>query len=112
VFTLTVEPDGIVLPVRDGETILEAVTRAGFRFRYGCKGGGCGVCKMDLLSGEVRYDKRVAQVVLPDTERGRVALTCRSIPVTDVVVRIQADDELHLVNPLGLTLAQRELAIS
>ena len=107
---VTVEPDGIVLPVRDGETILDAIVRAGFKFRIGCKGGGCGVCKMDLLSGEVRYDKRVAQTVLPDGDRGLVALTCRSVPTTDVVVRLQEDDALHLVNPIGLTLAQRELA--
>jgi CDP-4-dehydro-6-deoxyglucose reductase len=108
---VTVLPDEVCLPAHDGETILDAVMRDGFTYRYGCRRGGCTTCKVTLVSGEVRYDKRIAQKVLSDEERSEgVCLSCRAIPETDVVIRLQEDDRLKCLSPYGLALAQQELA--
>ena len=42
--------------------------RSGFQYRFGCKRGGCGVCKVRLILGEVRYERPIAASVL-DAER-------------------------------------------
>jgi ferredoxin len=41
----------------DGETILEGLYRNGYAFRIGCRRGGCAICKVDLLAGEVQYNR-------------------------------------------------------
>jgi CDP-4-dehydro-6-deoxyglucose reductase len=111
VYSVTVLPDEVLLPVDDGETILDAILRDGFTYRFGCRRGGCTDCKVGLVSGEVRYDKRIAQEVLTDEERtGGVCLSCRAIPETDVVIRLRDDDRLKCLSPLSFRVAQQRLA--
>ncbi len=72
------------------ETILEALRRCGYAYRWGCRRGGCGVCKVDLLQGEVDYRRNVSELVLSATERdGGVALSCRARPRGDVTIRLR-----------------------
>ena len=66
---VTVLPGAVRIQARDGETVLGAAMRSGFHYRFGCKRGGCGVCKVRLILGEVRYERPVAASVLPDDER-------------------------------------------
>ena len=107
---VTVMPDGVCLPTHEGETILDAVMRDGFTYRFGCRRGGCTECKVALLSGEVRYDKRIAQAVLADEERSDgVCLSCRAIPTTDVTIRLQEGDRLKCLMPFAFGLAKQEL---
>ena len=65
---ITVLPDGLHVTAVGEETLLKALGRAGLRYRVGCKRGGCGVCKLHLLAGEVRYERPVADSVLTDDE--------------------------------------------
>lgn len=109
--SVTILPDEVELPVNDGETILDAVLRDGFTYRFGCRRGGCTQCKLALVAGEVRYGKRIAPEVLSDEERMRgVCLSCRAIPESDVVIRLQEDDHLKCVSPLSFRIAQQRLA--
>jgi CDP-4-dehydro-6-deoxyglucose reductase len=105
---LTVLPVGVSLPVGDGETILGAMVRSGFLYRFGCRRGGCGVCKVHLVAGEVRYERPVAAAVLSDAERAAgVCLSCRAVPLTDVVIELQEGDRLILASPLLRDAAKR-----
>ena len=100
---LTVLPDKVCLPVRDDETVLGAMVRSGFTYRFGCRRGGCGRCKVQLLLGEVRYERPIAASVLPEEERiAGVCLSCRAVAITDVVIRLQEGDVLRRVSPFGL----------
>lgn len=109
--TVTVRPGDLCVCVREGETILDAVMRGGFAYRYACRRGGCVECKVQLVSGEVVYNKRIAKMIFPDEERERgVCLSCRAVPVTDVVIELQAGDELKCVSPLMAEVAKAELA--
>jgi ferredoxin len=99
---VTVLPDDIRIPARDGETVLAALGRAGLRYRIGCKRGGCGICKLQLVLGEVRYEKTVAETVLSDDEKVEgICLSCRAVPITNVIVELQEGDKLRRVFPLG-----------
>lgn len=106
---VTILPDGARFPVRPGETLLAAARRYGFAYRVGCREGGCGACKLELVSGELVYSKTVATSVLSDQEHARgICLPCRAVPVTDVVIRLDATDRLRR-GPFSDRLAKRDL---
>jgi ferredoxin len=99
---VTVLPDGVRIPAADGETVLAALGRAGLRYRIGCRRGGCGICKLQLLAGEVRYERPIAESVLSDDERVEgICLSCRAVPITNVLVELQEGDKLRRVLPYG-----------
>ncbi len=109
-FVVTVLPDQVELLAHDGETILGATIRDGYRYRFGCRRGGCGECKVDLISGEVAYERPVAKQVLSDEERGQgVCLSCRAVPVTDTVIRLRGGQDLQPMSGLARLIAEQEL---
>lgn len=96
---IEVRPDGVRVAARAGETVLAALFRSGYGYRVGCRRGGCALCKVDLVEGEVDYPAVVAATVLTDEERrDRTCLTCRAVPRGDVVVRLR-DERLRVVLP-------------
>lgn len=99
---VTVRPDNVRITAADGETVLAALGRAGLRYRIGCRRGGCGICKLQLLGGEVRYEKPVAESVLSDDEKVEgICLSCRAVPITNVIIELQEGDRLRRVLPYG-----------
>ena len=75
------------------ETVLAALHRSGHAVRSGCRRGGCGICKVDVVDGDVAYTHPVAPSVLPDDERAAgVCLSCRAVPEGDVEVRLREHD--------------------
>ena len=103
--TLTVDPEGVVVALRPGETVLEGLYRHGYAYRIGCRRGGCAVCKVDIVSGEVDYSRTIAATVLSAEERDAgVCLTCRAVPRTDLVITLR-DEELRMVNPILARMA-------
>lgn len=105
-------PGDIELPIRDGETILAAICRDGFTYGYGCRRGGCGVCKVDLQDGEISYTRPIADTVLTDEERDAgVVLSCRAEAASEeVVLRMRESSRFRLAVPLAFGIARRELA--
>jgi ferredoxin len=103
---LSVSPTGQEIAIRPGETILETLYRAGYAYRIGCKRGGCAICKVDLVEGEVTYPKIVADTVLSEQERAEgTCLTCRAVPTGSVTIRLR-EEALRTVNPyLGMLAA-------
>ncbi|MCX9191536.1 ferredoxin [Carbonactinospora thermoautotrophica] len=104
VATVTVE--GVTVELQPGETILAGLHRAGYAYRIGCRRGGCGVCKAEVVTGTVSHVGPVAEAALPAAERARGAcLTCRAVPATDVVIRLRDDARFRCVAPLLAGLA-------
>jgi CDP-4-dehydro-6-deoxyglucose reductase len=86
---LTISGTDIRLQLQPGETILAGLHRNGYAVTAGCRRGGCGICKADLVDGAVWYPHRVADTVLSSQERsGGVCLICRAVPEEDVGVAI------------------------
>lgn len=95
--TVRIEPEGADIAAADGLTILQALQRAGFTMFYGCRRGGCGVCRTKLEVGEV--DMGVfAEAALPSELRGQgYVLACRARPCGDVVIRVDEFNHLQKV---------------
>jgi ferredoxin len=99
--TVTVAPGGDRVVIGEGENLLEGLFRAGYAYRVGCKRGGCGVCKVDLVDGEVSYDHTVAETVLTAQERqDGTCLSCRAVPLGDVTIALR-EDVLRCTNPFA-----------
>jgi ferredoxin len=97
---VTILPEGLQVTAAEGETVLGALSRAGLRYRVGCKRGGCGICKVQLVLGEVRYERPVADSVLSDDQRVEgICLSCRAVPITNIAIELQEGDRLR--NVLG-----------
>jgi ferredoxin-NADP reductase len=106
---LTILPDGVRLPLREGETMLAACRRYGYSFRVGCREGGCGDCALELRSGSATYRPPIARSVLSDQDRANgVCLPCRAIVSGDATIRLRRTDRLAR-NPFADKLASRDL---
>jgi CDP-4-dehydro-6-deoxyglucose reductase len=95
---VTILPDGLQVTAAGAETVLKALSRAGLKYRVGCKRGGCGICKVQLVFGEVRYERPVAESVLSDDQRvAGICLSCRAVPITNIAIELQEGDRLRKV---------------
>lgn len=74
------------IPMREGETVLEAALGAGVPFPHSCKSGRCGACKAHLVSGEVTMLKHSPFALDATEKQGGSILACRAIPLNDVTV--------------------------
>ncbi len=99
-YQLTIHPATRPLPLRSGETLLEAGLRQGLALPYECRNGACGVCMCTVLRGSV--DHGVYQrSALPDALRaqGR-ALMCCATPLSDLEIEVETADARSRV-PVG-----------
>ncbi len=70
-----------------GKTLLVAMELAASQaIAVGCRGGGCGMCKIRVLAGE--YDrKRMSCAHISEQEQAAgFALACRVLPRSDLVI--------------------------
>lgn len=67
-------------------TLLDAAAAARLPLLVGCKGGGCGVCKVLLVNGEIEHGF-YSKSVLTDEERAAgYVLACQARPLSDVTI--------------------------
>lgn len=69
------------------QSVLKAMELNGMRcVPVGCRGGGCGFCKIKVLEGEFECGKMSRVHAPPDAiEQGEV-LACRVYPLTDLII--------------------------
>jgi ferredoxin len=69
--------------------ILKAMLAVGRKgIPSGCHGGGCGVCKVKVLSGEYRTGTMSREHVSEEDEQQGIALACQVYPRTDLTVKV------------------------
>jgi len=89
-YTVSFSPLGDRIVCGRDETVLGAILRSGAKVVFGCRGGGCGACKMRLVSGRVDYG-RCSAAVLPDGDKAAGwFLSCQARPLSDLEVELIA----------------------
>ena len=87
-YTIRLSPPGDRVACRGDETVLGAILRSGAKVVFGCRGGGCGVCKMRLTEGRVEHG-RCSVAVLSENDRAAGSfLSCQARPLTDLTVEL------------------------
>jgi ferredoxin len=87
-FTISCKDEGISFSCADDEAVLKAMIHAGHGpIRYGCCGGGCGICRMRIVSGEYHPFKAMsaAHVSEADLAQGIVLICCVQ-PRSDLII--------------------------
>ena len=108
-YTVTIEPLGVAVTCRAGQTILDACLREGIWLPHACTHGTCGTCKAMVLDGEVDLGDASPYALL-DTERDEgAALICVATPRSDTVIEGEVDVEdgvaVHPVRDYSGTVA-------
>lgn len=82
-----IEVDGQYLDCPAGTTVLLAMKKQGMKYLpAGCCAGGCGICKVTVLTGS--YDTKMmsrSQVSIAEEAQG-IALACRILPSSDMKI--------------------------
>lgn len=83
----TVGVGGETFDVRaDRAVLLEMMARGVRAIEVGCRGGGCGVCRVEVLEGDYRTMRMSRRHVTEAEEAEGFALACRVMATSDLVV--------------------------
>ena len=87
--TITIEETGESFPCAENENLLVGMVRLGKKgIPVGCRGGGCGICKVEIVSGPVRTRVMSRSYISAEEEAAGIALACRVWPLGDVTLRV------------------------
>ena len=87
--TVLIEETGERYRCAQNESLLIGMERLGKKgIPVGCRGGGCGVCKVEIVSGS--YTKKVMSraYVSQEEEAAGQVLACRVFPTSDIQLRV------------------------
>lgn len=88
-YTITVDPTGQQFRCPEDKTVLIAMEYLGAEgIQVGCRSGGCGVCRVQVVSGTYTSKKMSKAHVTEDDLATDIVLSCRIFPTTDLTVRV------------------------
>lgn len=88
-YSVRLENTGEAFPCREDQSVLlgmEALGRRGIP--VGCRGGGCGVCKVHITEGQFLARKMSRACVSVEEEAAGVVLACKVFPRSDLVMSV------------------------
>lgn len=78
-----------VLQCSAGQDVLNAAIRAGVNWLpVGCRGGGCGVCRVLVRSGSYETGKMNKRLIASDDASRVLALACKLYPTSDLELEL------------------------
>lgn len=103
---VTIMETGERYSCNEQESLLIAMARSGRRgIPLGCRGGGCGVCKVQIVDGEVSTGAMSRNHVSAQDEKDRCLLACKVFPRGDVEVKVLGKIHKGLCTSAGLRTA-------
>jgi ferredoxin len=88
-FQITIKDTGEVYPCSETKHLLAGMVQLGKKgIPVGCRSGGCGVCKVHVLSGEYTSKKMSRDHVSAEEESQGIVLACRVFPVSDIELSV------------------------
>ena len=87
--SILIEQTGEVFNCADTQNVLRGMEALGRRgIPVGCRGGGCGVCKIRVTAGEVKVRKMSRACVSEAEEAEGIVLACKTFPLSDLSVSV------------------------
>ena len=88
-YTITIDETGETYRCSDQETLLVGMEKLGKQgIPVGCRGGGCGVCKIEVVAGDYTKRRMSREYVSEEDEVAHRVLACRVRPAGDIVLRV------------------------
>ena len=86
---IIIENSDETYPCSEGQTLLQGMEQLGRRgIPVGCRGGGCGVCRIQVTSGSFLKRKMSRSVITEADEANRILLACRCTPTSDLSIKV------------------------
>lgn len=96
-FQITERSSGSRFHCPTGQSVLQAMERLGRRcLPVGCRSGGCGLCKVQVLDGDYRCGPMSRRHASPVA--GEV-LACRLYPLSDLTIESRAPQAAATTQP-------------
>ena len=93
-FTITVADRQQEFLCREGESLLNGMDyQRNKAIKIGCRGGGCGICKIKINRGEYDAKKMSIKHVTQEEREQGFALSCRVYPTSDMTIEALTTDE-------------------
>lgn len=88
-YTITVKGQAGQFNCPADSSVLEAMISHGLGvITIGCRAGGCGVCKLKVLSGQYQTKVMSRQKISINEEQAGYVLACRVYPSSDMLVEV------------------------
>jgi ferredoxin len=100
-FNVLIEETGESFRCSPAESLLVGMERLGKKgIPVGCRGGGCGVCKVEITAGT--YVKRVMsrEYVSAEDEAADRVLACRVRPTSDITLKVLGKMAKNVCRPV------------
>ena len=99
-YQVVIDETGETFYCKEGQPILFAMAAMGKRgIPSGCHGGGCGVCKIQIIEGEVKSKTMSSEhVSKTDIEQGKI-LACRTMPASDIRLKVIGKMSKNVLKP-------------
>jgi ferredoxin len=90
VFQITIENSGETFTCSPDNNVLRAMEQLGRKeIPVGCRGGGCGVCRVQVLDGgEYHTGKMSREQISEDDEAKGICLACKLVPDSDLQLKV------------------------
>lgn len=93
----------------DGETFLAGMERLRRRgIPVGCRGGGCGVCKVRVIVGSYKAFRMSAAHVSSDDRANNIVLACRAVPTGPASLQVEGGMRKSFLKHSPLKAGHRE----
>ncbi|WP_050469182.1 2Fe-2S iron-sulfur cluster-binding protein [Herbaspirillum chlorophenolicum] len=93
-YPIEIVDTGLRYECDERQSLLRGMERLGKRgIPVGCRGGGCGVCKVRVVSGQCQLEKMSSECVSDDDLAEGVVLACKAFPRSEV--RVELVDKLQ-----------------
>lgn len=88
-YRINVENTGDSFACRADENVLRAMAALGHRYiPVGCRGGGCGVCKVLVVRGSYHCQPMSRSHISVEEEKCGHALACKLVPESGLSLRV------------------------
>ena len=105
-YTIRIEDTGECYSCAETRSVLEGMEALGKKgIPVGCRQGGCGVCKVQIIEGQ--YTKRVMSRahISADEEAAGCVLSCRIKPTSDLRLQVLGAMKKNVCRPVAATLS-------
>ena len=86
-YQVTEQFSGQAFRCKAGQSVLKAMEQQGLKcVPVGCRGGGCGFCKITVLNGDFECGKMSRVHVPPEAIKEGEVLACRIYPLSNLII--------------------------
>jgi len=92
-YELTIEPLGQTIEIEEGQTILDAVLRAGIYLPHACCHGLCATCKVQVTDGEIDHGEASSFALMDFEREEQKCLACCATVQSDVTIEAEIEED-------------------